>query len=197
MKLSLSYYLNPDVEFLARDLLGKILYTRRDGAITSGIIVETEAYFGVEDKASHAFGARRTARTEIMYHQGGLAYVYLCYGIHCLFNIVTSVTDDPKCVLIRSIEPFEGLETMEIRRKMTVNKPAISSGPGSVSKALAIDLSHNGEKLTGDDIWIEDHGIAYQDSQISKVPRIGIAYAEEHSSLPLRFIVKGNKYVKK
>lgn len=196
MKLPSSYYLNPDVEFLAKDLLGKILFTRTDDGITAGIIVETEAYFGTSDKASHTYGGRRTARTETIYSEGGTAYVYLCYGIHYLFNVVTSTKDDPKCVLIRSIEPFEGLEIMEMRRKMPADHQAISSGPGSVAKSLGINSSFNKDILTGDRIWIEDRGVSYNPSRICISSRIGIAYAQEHASLPLRFFVNDSKYVK-
>lgn len=184
------------MEFLAKDLLGKVLFTRKDDGVTAGIIVETEAYFGTGDKASHAYGGRRTARTETMYCEGGTAYVYLCYGIHYLFNVVTSVKDDPKCVLIRSIEPFEGLEIMKMRRKMSANHKAISSGPGSAAKSLGIDSSFNKKIFTGENIWIEDRGISYPASQIGIAPRIGIAYAQEHAGLPLRFFVKDSKYVK-
>lgn len=196
MKLPPSYYLNPDVEFLAKDLLGKILFTRKDNNITAGIIVETEAYFGTGDKASHAYGGRRTARTEIMYSEGGTVYVYLCYGIHYLLNVVTSVKDDPKCILIRSIESYEGLEIMEMRRKMSADHQAISSGPGSMAKSLGIDSSFNKNVLTGERIWIEDRDIFYNTSQIGIASRIGIAYAQEHANLPLRFFVKDSKYVK-
>lgn len=196
MKLPLSYYLNPDVEFLAKDLLGKILFTRNDDGITAGIIVETEAYFGTGDKASHVYGGRRTARTETMYSEGGTVYVYLCYGIHHLLNVVTSAKDDPKCVLIRAIEPFEGLELMEMRRKMPADRTAISSGPGSAAKALGIDSSFNKDVLTGERIWIEDRAITFTDSQTGVASRIGIAYAQDHADLPLRFFVKDSKYVK-
>lgn len=196
-KLERPYYLNPDVEFLAKDLLGKILYTEKDGLVTAGMIVETEAYFGIDDQASHAYGGRRTARTEPMYGEGGHAYVYLCYGIHHLLNVVTSGKDDPKCVLIRAVEPFAGEEIMEFRRQMPVGRTAISSGPASAAKALGIDLSFNRKDVTGDEIWIEDAGIRYTPDEIAEVPRIGIAYAREHALLPLRFYIKGNRYVSK
>lgn len=197
MKLQFPYYQNPDVLFLAKDLLGKVLFTQIDGKITAGIIVETEAYFGVQDKASHAYGGRRTSRTETMYAGGGISYVYLCYGIHNLFNIVTSVKDEPHAVLIRGIEPLVGKDIMELRRNMPAEKAAISSGPGSAAKALGIDRSFNGKDLTGDEIWVEDHGIRYNDEFIAATPRVGIAYAQEHALLPWRFFVKGNKYVSK
>ena len=197
MKLPLSYYLNPDVLFLAKDLLGKVLYTQVDGQITAGIIVETEAYFGEIDKASHAYGGRRTNRTEIMYSEGGVSYVYLCYGIHHLFNIVTSVNGEPHAVLIRAIEPLIGHEIMELRRKMPVSKSAISSGSGSAAKALGIDNSFNKKDLGGEEIWLEDHGIQYPDDAIVAGPRVGVAYAQEDAFLPWRFFVKDNKYVSK
>ncbi|MBW1654638.1 DNA-3-methyladenine glycosylase [Flavobacterium quisquiliarum] len=196
-KLPFSYYLNSDVIFLAKDLLGKLLYTQIGGKITSGIIVETEAYFGVQDKASHAYGGRRTNRTETLYTSGGVSYVYLCYGIHHLFNIVSSVEGEPHAVLIRAIEPAEGKEIMEERRNMPVSKAAISAGPGSAAKALGIDASFNKKDLNGSEIWIEDHGIRYSEKEIAATPRIGVAYAQEDALLPWRFFVKGNKYVSK
>lgn len=197
MKLPHSYYSNQDVLFLAQDLLGKILFTEIDGEITAGIIVETEAYFGVQDKASHAYGGRRTDRTETLYSHGGISYVYLCYGIHHLFNVVTSVEDDPHAVLIRAVEPLIGKELMESRRNMPASKAAISSGPGSAAKALGIDRSFNKKDLTGHEIWIEDHGITYSPDDIMTCPRIGVAYAQEDALLPWRFFVKNNKYVSK
>ena len=196
-KLTPTYYQNPDVEFMAKDLLGKILYTNKNGELTAGIITETEAYFGIDDKASDAKGNRRTARTEIMYGPGGSAYVYLCYGIHYLLNIVVSGSDDAKCVLIRAVEPFSGSEIIEQRRKMSVQKTSVSSGPGSLSKALGIDSSLNGKELSGDEIWIEDIGNRYASDEIAAVPRVGVDYAKEHALLPLRFYIKENKFVSK
>ncbi|WP_313000274.1 DNA-3-methyladenine glycosylase [Chryseobacterium gleum] len=197
MKLPRSYYSNPDVLFLAKDLLGKVLFTEIDGETTAGIIVETEAYFGVKDKASHVYGGRRTDRTETLYSHGGVSYVYLCYGIHHLFNVVTSVEDEPHAVLVRAVEPLIGREIMELRRNMPATKPSISAGPGSAAKALGIDRSFNRKKLTENEIWIEDHGIVYQPDDIISGPHIGVAYAEEDALLPWRFFVKGNKYVSK
>ncbi len=196
-KLDLSYYQNPDVEFMAKDLLGKALYTNRNGDLTAGIITETEAYFGIDDKGSHVYGNRRTGRTEIIYGSGGFTYVYLCYGIHHLLNIVVSGSDDPKCVLIRAVEPFLGNEIIAERRKMPVTGIAVSSGPGSLTKALGIDASFNKKGLSGDEIWIEDIGNRYAPEEIAAVPRIGIAYAGEHALLPLRFYIKGNRFVSK
>lgn len=196
-KIPFSYYLNSDVIFLAKDLLGKVLCTQIDGEITSGIIVETEAYFGIQDKASHAYGGRRTDRTETLYSQGGVSYVYLCYGIHHLFNIVSSVEGEPHAVLIRGIEPLAGKDIMETRRNMPASKGAISAGPGSAAKALGIDRSFNKKDLGGEEIWLEDHGIRYTEDQIAASPRVGVAYAQEDALLPWRFFIKGNKYVSK
>jgi len=197
MKLPFSYYQNQDVIFLAKDLLGKVLFTSIEGEITAGIIVETEAYFGIQDKASHAYGGRRTDRTETMYSQGGVSYVYLCYGIHHLFNIVSSVQDEPHAILIRAVEPLIGKEIIARRRNMPADKPAVSSGPGSAAKALGIDRSFNKKDLTGDEIWVEDHGIRYAPDAIAAVPRVGVAYAQEDAFLPWRFFVKGNNHVSK
>jgi len=197
LKLPFSYYLNQDVLFLAKDLLGKVLFTEIEGEITAGIIVETEAYFGVLDKASHAYGGRRTNRTETLYNEGGISYVYLCYGIHHLFNVVTSVNGEPHAVLVRAIQPLIGQDIIEKRRNMPVTKAAISSGPGSVSKALGIDGAFNKKELTGDEIWIEDHGIEYPENAIIAGPRVGVAYAQEDALLPWRFFIKDNKYVSK
>ncbi|KRB59575.1 DNA-3-methyladenine glycosylase [Flavobacterium sp. Root186] len=196
-KIPFSYYLNSDVIFLAKDLLGKVLCTQIDGEITTGIIVETEAYFGIQDKASHAYGGRRTDRTETLYSQGGVSYVYLCYGIHHLFNIVSSVEGEPHAVLIRAIEPLTGKDIMETRRNIPASKGAISAGPGSAAKALGIDRSFNKKDLGGEEIWLEDHGIRYTEDQIAASPRVGVAYAQEDALLPWRFFIKGNKYVSK
>lgn len=194
-KLKPEYYQNPDVIFLAQDLLGKILLTNKNGLLTAGIITETEAYFGKEDKASHAYGGRRTLRTEAMYQPGGFSYIYLCYGIHYLFNIVVSQEDDPKSILVRSVEPYLGISVIEKRRDRPVSDKAISSGPGSVCKALGIDNTFNKKFLGGDEVWIEDAGLQYGIDDITSPPRIGVAYAEEHALLQLRFYLKNNFYV--
>ncbi len=197
MKLDSIYYSNRDVLFLARDLLGKVLVTQINGVITSGIITETEAYGGVGDKASHAYGGRRTQRTSVMYAPGGVSYVYLCYGIHYLFNVVSSVRDEPHAVLVRAVEPLAGKQFIAQRRNRGTDNASVSTGPGSVTKALGIDLGFNGKDLTGNQVWIEDQGFRYKDADIAAVPRIGVAYAAEHALLPWRFFVKGNKYVSK
>lgn len=197
MKIPHSYYLNPDVVAVSKNLLGKYLFTCIDGLITGGYIVETEAYNGVVDKASHAYGNRITPRTQIMFEEGGTAYIYLCYGIHEMLNVVTSVAGHAQAILIRAIEPTTRIDIMQARRNMPVVKPNITAGPGSVAKALGIDRKLNGISLQSDKLWIEDRGLSFTDDQIAAVPRIGVAYAGEDALLPYRFYVKGNIYVSK
>ncbi|HAL81207.1 MAG TPA: DNA-3-methyladenine glycosylase [Mucilaginibacter sp.] len=197
MKLAASYYLSPDVVGLSKNLLGKYLFTCINGVTTGGYIVETEAYNGVIDKASHAYGNRQTPRTQTMFRQGGIAYVYLCYGIHEMFNIVTSIEGQPHAILIRAINPTEGLDVMLSRRNMSAVKPNITSGPGSVAKALGITRNINAFSLQSDTIWIENRGLAFEDESIASVPRIGVSYAGDDALLPYRFYVKGNPFVSK
>lgn len=187
-----SFYTRPEVVDIARELLGKVLYTSINGQVSAGIITETEAYAGITDKASHAYNNRRTARTEIMYHQGGTAYVYLCYGIHSLFNIVTSVADESHAVLIRGILPLQGVEAMKLRS----GKPKISEsdgiGPGKVARLLGIAVRHSGldmcdEAVSGDRVWVQDEDITVPVDEIVSGPRIGIDYAGEDALLPYRF----------
>ncbi len=197
MKLQEAWYQSNDVVALSRDLLGKYLFTSIDGEVTGGYIVETEAYNGVVDRASHAFGNRKTKRTETMFMAGGIAYVYLCYGIHEMFNIVTSTEGNPQAILIRAINPTDGIDIMLQRRNMPAVKPNITMGPGSVAKAQGISRKMNACSLQGDSIWIEDRGLAFPDESIAAVPRIGVAYAKEDALLPYRFYVKGSPYVSK
>lgn len=196
-KLPYSFYQHTDVNQLAIQLLGKQLCTFIDGVLTAGTIVETEAYNGVEDKASHAYGGRFTDRTKIMYQEGGLSYVYLCYGIHHLFNVVTAPKGTPHAVLIRGLEPTTGLDVMLHRRNMPVLKPSLSAGPGSLAKALGIDRKLNAKDLAADEIWIEDQGIVVPAESIIAAPRIGVAYAGDHVLLPWRYYIKGNRFVSK
>ena len=197
MKLPESYYQSADVVALSRDLIGKYLFTRIDGELTGGYIVETEAYNGAVDKASHAYANRKTNRTEVMFRQGGIIYVYLCYGIHEMLNIVTSTEGHAQAILIRAINPTEGIDIMLHRRKMFALKPNITMGPGSVAKALGISRAINAQSLQGDIIWIEDRGLTFPDESIAAVPRVGVDYAGEDALLPYRFFVKGNPYVSK
>jgi DNA-3-methyladenine glycosylase len=195
-KLPYAFYQNPDVNSLAKQLLGKQLFTKIDGVVTGGIIVETEAYAGVADKASHAYGGRLTDRTKTMYLTGGVSYVYLCYGIHHLFNVVTGPLNTPHAVLIRGLEPVVGLEYMLKRRGMPALKPNITAGPGALCKALGIDRALNGQDLLGEEIWIED-GPSISEEGIAAVPRVGVAYAGDHALLPWRYYIKGNRFVSK
>lgn len=196
MILPESFYARKDVVKIARELLGKVLVTEFDGVLTSGIIVETEAYAGATDKASHAYGNRRTKRTEVMYMHGGAAYVYLCYGIHHLFNVVTNVQDVPHAILIRAIEPLEGIETMLTRRGKDKLTPSLTAGPGAMSMALGIDTGHTGASLQ-EQIRIEDRGIKVPGKDIVAATRVGVAYALGDALRPYRFFIKGNKYVSK
>lgn len=190
--LQKEFYTRKDVVQIARELLGKVLYTSFNNEITAGIIIETEAYAGVVDRASHAYNNRRTVRTEIMYSEGGCAYVYLCYGIHPLFNIVTSVRDDPQAVLIRGIEPIYGIEIMKKRKGRIHLIPMDGIGPGKITKLLGILVNHSGLTLcnnsnTENGIWLQDDGIQVLESEVKSSPRIGIAYASEDALLPYRF----------
>lgn len=189
MKLSPDFYLNPDVVDVAKQLLGKMLITEFDHQRTSGLIIETEAYAGVEDKASHAYGGRYTERTRVMYQQGGVAYVYLCYGIHHLFNVVTHQEGIPHAVLIRAIQPAEGLEIMLQRRSKSGVDRTLASGPGSLSKALGIQTQHSGLSLQSNQVWIEDAGIIVMEDEIIASPRVGVEYAEEDAGREYRFRV--------
>ena len=192
-----SFYQRADVVKIARELLGKVLVTRFGGRLTSGMIVETEAYAGVSDKASHAFGERRTNRTKPMYAHGGVAYVYLCYGIHHLFNVVTNVEHIPHAILIRAVEPLEGVDLMLERRRKEKLLPALTAGPGAMSEALGIRTSHTGLNLQGPEITIEDRGLSISKADIVAASRVGVAYAAEDALLPYRFYLRGNRYVSK
>ncbi|HET6243919.1 MAG: DNA-3-methyladenine glycosylase [Bacteroidetes bacterium] len=185
--LSKYFYLRPDVVQISKELLGKVLFTNINGIITAGIITETEAYAGIVDKASHAYNNRRTNRTEIMFAKGGVSYVYLCYGIHHLFNIVTNIKDIPHAVLIRAIQPVQGLDEILSRRKLTKPTAKMTSGPGTVSQALGITTAFSGLSLQGNIIWVEEKGISVIENQIITGPRIGVDYAAEDALLPYRF----------
>jgi len=194
-KLESGFYQRKNVLVVARELLGKILVTNWEGIVTSGRIVECEAYNGITDRASHAVGGRRTARNEIMYGAGGFSYVYLCYGIHHLFNVVTNLQDVPHAILIRAVEPVEGIEEMLLRTGKKKPDRTLTRGPGNVSKALGIYTKHNGIFLSDEKLFIADDGKKYTRSDIVASPRIGVDYAGEDAKLPYRFYVRGNPYV--
>lgn len=187
--LSESFYLRDDVLLIARELLGKVIVVENDAARCSGIISETEAYAGETDKASHAYGGRRTTRTETMYKKGGIAYVYLCYGIHHLFNVVSNVEGIPHAILIRAIKPLEGLTKMT-ERAANKKMKADGIGPGKLSAMLGINKKDNAISLQSKNFFIEDRGIEIMDKNILTSPRVGIDYAGKDALLPWRFIVK-------
>jgi DNA-3-methyladenine glycosylase len=190
MKLKREFYLREDVVLIAKELLGKVLFTNISGTITAGIITETEAYAGITDRASHAYNSRRTARTEVMYAVGGTSYVYLCYGIHHLFNVVTNKKDIPHAVLIRAIKPYNGIDIIFKRRNKRILHYKICNGPGIVSQGLGIKIFHTNIDLLGKTIWIEDRGIKIMKNNIIKNPRIGVDYAGADALLPYRFTAK-------
>ncbi len=191
-KLTRSFYLRDDVVLIAKELIGKVLVTNVNGMISKGVIVETEAYSGRNDKACHANNGLRTKRTEVMYAQGGIAYVYLCYGIHHLFNIVTNESDKADAVLIRALQPLSGEGNMRLRSK----SPKLTNGPGILSKAMGITMSFNRADLLGNEVWVEECKSSFESLVIAS-KRIGIDYAEEDASLLWRFSAEGNKWVSK
>jgi len=194
-KLQLAFYRRDNVLAIAQELLGKLLVTTFQGKRTSGRIVETEAYNGIVDKASHAFSGRRTKRTEIMYGAGGCAYVYICYGIHNLFNVVTSDHGTPHAVLIRGVEPVEGISWMMERMHKGKFNHSVGRGPGNVSKAMGISTAHTGLSLLKHEMFLADDGTMIPSSEMIASPRIGVDYAGKDAQLLYRYFVKGNEYV--
>jgi DNA-3-methyladenine glycosylase len=183
------FYRRPDVVQISRDLLGKVLCTFFDGTLTAGMITETEAYCGRNDKACHANDGTRTARTEVMYGEPGRSYIYLCYGIHHLFNVVTNEEELVDAVLIRGIEPLDGMEIMKQRRGMESGKN-LSNGPGKLSQALGIRTSMSGDSLMAPPVWIENRNVSVYEREIEATPRIGVDYAGDHSLREWRFLLE-------
>jgi len=197
--LTRSFYTRKDVLKVSRQLLGKLLVTKFDGKLTAGTIVETEAYRAPDDKACHAYQNKRTPRTEVMFEEGGCSYVYICYGIHHLFNVVSGQKDMAHVILIRGIEPIKGIDHMMERRGFDHLKTTLTAGPGSLSKALGIKSIHSGVSLLDkkSKIWIEDQGLDIRESEIIEGPRVGVSTAEECSHWPWRFRIKDNKWSSK
>jgi len=166
------FYAHGDVVSIARDLLGKVLVKSSDEQVYKAIITETEAYNGIEDKASHAYGGRRTKRTEVMYGSPGYAYIYLCYGIHEMLNVVTGSVDVPQAVLIRGI--------------WLINDNQLYDGPGKLTRVLRINRELNTHSFVNPPLQIIDQGV--MPSEITQGPRIGIDYAAEDKHLPYRFV---------
>lgn len=183
--LDLDFYRRADVVQVAKDLLGKFLYSRVNDILVGGEIIETEAYAGEFDKACHAYKRRRTKRTEPMYREGGIAYVYLCYGMHHLLNVVTNQADIPHAVLIRAIRPQIGIEHMLKRRNKVAPDKHLTNGPATVCQALGIDLQMNFFSFLGEQLWIEEGPMP---NKIISGPRIGVDYAGEDALLPWRFL---------
>ena len=194
LKLPLSFYQQHDVLEISRQLLGKFLLTNFDNFLTGGKIVETEAYRAPDDRASHARGMLRTKRNAIMYQAGGVCYVYLCYGLHSLLNVVTNQEGIPHAILIRALEPAIGIEAMLKRRHKNKVNRNLTSGPGALAQALGVTRSHNGLLLTDSKIWIEDRGVTVLEDEILASPRVGVAYAGEDALLPWRFRLKNSKW---
>jgi DNA-3-methyladenine glycosylase len=192
VKLTESFYLRQNVVLIAKDLIGKVLVTNVNQMLTSGLIVETEAY-SYRERGCHAYRGS-TARNKVMFERGGVAYVYLCYGIHQMVNVVTNKKDQAEAVLIRALQPLDGWNIM-MKRMNTSTIKKITSGPGKLTKAMGIDQRHNSMNLIGDEIWIEDRGLNTPRSRIMASPRIGIDYAGEDAKLPWRFTLKENEWI--
>jgi len=191
-KLNRTFYEREEVLTIARELLGKLIVTSFNGEETIGRIIETEAYQGITDRASHAYNGRRTPRTETMYRSGGVAYVYLCYGIHHLFNVVTNRENIPHAVLVRAIEPVHGKEVMLKRSGHSHWDKTIGSGPGNVSRAMGIVTSHSGMSLQDEKLYLAQDEFLLPDNKIIATPRIGVDYAGEDALLPYRFVIAGH-----
>jgi DNA-3-methyladenine glycosylase len=195
VKLTRDFYTRRNTLLVARQLLGKrLVVPAPDGARVSGLIVETEAYMGPLDKASHAYNNRRTRRTETMFAQGGTAYVYFIYGMYFQFNVVTGAAETPHAVLVRGVEPDEGQEWMRVRRPVKRDRE-LTSGPGKLCMAMGIDRTFDGEDLLGERIWLEDVGRRVKTANIVAGARVGIDYAAEYVDKPWRFWIKDNQYV--
>lgn len=194
-KLPLDFYTRKDVVQIAKDLLGKIIVTHFEGGKTTARIVETEAYVAHIDKASHSFAGKRTGRNEHMYSAPGTAYVYICYGMHQMFNVVTNDKDVPDAVLVRAVEPLEGIEIMLRRTGKQKADYTLTKGPGNVGKALGIFKHHSGLHLLDGEIYLADDKYKLAEDEIGISKRIGVESAFPDSELPYRFYVKGNKYV--
>ena len=196
MKLLEDFYHRSDVVKIARELLGKYLITRTAHEVTGGLIVETEAY-SWKERGCHAYGGKMTNRNKIMFDWGGHAYVYLCYGMHNLFNVVTNVQGKADAVLIRAIEPVTGISVMQQRRGPVSNPYQLTSGPGKLTRALGIDRTWNGLNLQGEEVWIESEGISISRKNIHVSKRIGIDYAGTDANLPWRFTIPDNPWISK
>ncbi len=196
-KLPVEFYRREDVWLIARELLGRVLFTSIAGELTAGRIVETEAYAGPEDRGSHAYNNRRTARNEMMYSEGGVVYMYICYGIHDMLNIVTGAEGFSHAILIRATEPVVGIDIMRRRRNLYNADYRLCQGPGALSQAFGLNKTFNGKSLTGDAIWIKDSGTTFNDDNITSSGRVGMNFDGPYKTIPWRYYVKGNRFVSK
>ncbi len=198
-KLERKFY-NRDSIIVAREILGKVLVHEIDGQRISARIIETEAYMGVEDKAAHSYGGRRTSRVEVMYGSPGFSYIFLIYGMYCCFNIVCNEKEIPQAVLIRALEPLEGTEWMAQKRfgksaneLIKSQRRGLTNGPGKLCNALSLDRSFNGMDLCGNEVYVEED--ESKNLSIITTKRVGIDYAEEAKDYPWRFYIEDNEYV--
>ncbi len=189
------FYLRDNVSEIARELIGKILYSKVNNMLTAGMIVETEAYCGKSDRASHAYPDKKTRRNAVMFEEGGVAYVYFIYGIHYMFNIVTNIKDYPDAILVRALEPSAGVDIMMSRRNK-LKPDRLTSGPGSLCEAMGINMKQYGVLLDSQIVWLE-HGKTYGFKDIIQTTRIGVKYAGVDALLPWRFYLKGNPWISK
>jgi DNA-3-methyladenine glycosylase len=196
MKLPKEFYIREDTLTIAKELLGKYIFTNINDIVTGGIIVETEAYLGPLDEGSHAFNNKRSERNDAMYSEGGITYMYICYGIHNMLNVVTGPKDSSHAILIRALEPTVGIETMMSRRNNSSVKK-LCNGPGVLSQALGLNKSHNKINLISSQIWVEDRNIYLKEEEIKATPRIGLGCKEPYLNMPWRFIIKDNPFISK
>lgn len=195
--LSPAYYNEGNTVGIAKSLLGKVLIHETPEGLCAGVIVETEAYLGESDKAAHVYNGRRTKRTETMYGPAGHAYIYLCYGIHSMLNVVTHREGIPQAVLIRALHPWKGIELMRQRRNKKKLDASLTRGPGSLCQAMGIHYSQDNTPLWSTHLKIEDWGLHIAENNILSGTRIGVAYAQEDALRPYRFWIKDNLFVSK
>jgi len=195
VKLPRAFY-RQDTVAVARALLGCVLWRRIGRTLLAARLVETEAYLGANDMASHARRGLRSARNESMYLEGGHAYVYFTYGMHWCMNVVTGEADIAEAVLLRAAEPLRGIESMRKRRPKAKRDRDLTNGPGKLCAAMSVDESLDGAPLDGHLLWLEQ-GERVPEEEIAISPRVGVDYAGDAAWWPLRFYVRGSEYVSK
>ena len=192
-----SFFTRPDTLQIAKELLGKtLLVLGEDGYWSGGIITEVEAYLGAKDKACHAYNYRKTKRNKVMFQEGGVAYIYFCYGMYDMLNFVTNIEGEPEAILIRAIKPTINIDVILKRRNQKKLTPKVSAGPGRLTKALNITRKYNGEPLSGNKIFVLNNENISEENIIA-TPRIGINYAQEDRNKPYRFYIKNEEFVSK